>query len=72
MTTDLQDAIIRDILSAKMPDGTEISASVKTDTILSQLGLSQCASQLRRLVKLGIMRQHSRNRARLRYGAQDA
>ena len=49
-----EDALIRQILTGTMPDGSPIGSGAKADAILASSIASEVSSGLRRLVALGI------------------
>ncbi|APT30033.1 hypothetical protein MCBMB27_00742 [Methylobacterium phyllosphaerae] len=59
MTTDQPDAdprnaLVQALVYATMPDGSPISSRVKAETILSQLGFTDCPSTLAQLIAVGV------------------
>lgn len=52
--TDPRNDLVHALVHATMPDGTPISSRVKAETILAQLGITDCPTLLVRLVAAGV------------------
>ena len=64
MTAEQQDSFVYEILQFTMPDGSNVPAGVKAETIIEELGLPDIP-QLRRLIAIGAARTQHQVRRKL-------